>query len=63
MEPSISVMEQTNTAPLRAVNWGTMASPMGPIIVDSDTPPSLGGLSKPPAQEEPVCGRAHQAQC
>ena len=24
-----------------------MASPIGPIVVDSDTPPSLGGLPEP----------------
>ena len=31
----------------RTADWGTMASPMGPIVVDSGTPPSLGGLPQP----------------
>ena len=28
-------------------DWGTMASPMGRIVVASGTPPSLGGLQEP----------------
>ena len=38
---STGVIERTNAAPSRAADWGTMASPMGPIVVDSGTPPSL----------------------
>ena len=41
------VIERTNAAPSRAADWGTMALPMGPIVVDSGTPPSLGGLPEP----------------
>ena len=44
---STGVIERTNAAPSRAADWGTMASPMGPIVVDSGTPPSLGGLPEP----------------
>ena len=38
------VIERTNAAPTRTADWGTMASPMGPIVVDSGTPLSLEGL-------------------
>ena len=31
--------------------WGTMASPMGPILVDSDTTLLLGGLPEPPVKK------------
>ena len=41
------VIERTNAVPIRTADWGTMASPMGPIVVDSGTPPSLGGLPEP----------------
>ena len=46
-EPSTRVIERTNAAPSRTAGWGTMASPMGPMVVDSGTPPSLGGLPEP----------------
>ena len=48
---STGVIERTNAAPSRAADWGTMASPMGPIVVDSGTPPSLGGVSA----ASPIC--------
>ena len=44
IESSTRVIERTNAAPSRTADWGTMASPMGPIVVDSGTPPLLGGL-------------------
>ena len=44
IEPSTWVVQHSNAAPSRTADWGTMASPMGPIVVDSATPPSLGGL-------------------
>ena len=44
---STGVIERTNAAPSRAADWGTMASPMGPIVVDAGTPRSLGGLPEP----------------
>ena len=47
IEPSTMVIERTNAAPSRTANWGTMASPMGPVVVDSGTPPSPGGLPEP----------------
>ena len=47
IDQSTGVIERTNAAPSRAADWGTMASPMGPIVVDSGTPPSLGGLPEP----------------
>ena len=47
IESSTRVIERTNAAPSRTADWGTMASPMGPIVVDSDAPPSLGGLPEP----------------
>ena len=47
IEPSTRVIERTNAAPSRTADWGTMASPLGPIMVDSDTPPSLGELPEP----------------
>ena len=47
MEPSTRAIERTDVAPSRTADWGTMPSPMGPIVVDSDTPPSLGGLQEP----------------
>ena len=40
-------MERTNTAPSRTAHWGTMASPMGPIVDNFGPPPSLGGLPEP----------------
>ena len=36
-----------NVAPSRTADWGTSASPMGSILVESDTPLSLGGLPEP----------------
>ena len=47
IDQSTGVIERTNAAPSRAADWATMASPMGPIVVDSGTPPSLGGLPEP----------------
>ena len=48
IDQSTGVIERTNAAPSRAADWGTMASPMGPIVVDSGTPLlSLGGLPEP----------------
>ena len=47
IDSSTGVIECTNAAPSRTADWGTMASPMGPIVVDSGTPPSLGGLPEP----------------
>ena len=47
IEQSTGVIERTNAAPSSAADWGTMASPMGPIVVDSDTPPSLRELPEP----------------
>ena len=47
VDSSTGVIERTNAAPSRTADWGTMASPMGPIVVDSGTPPSLGGLPEP----------------
>ena len=47
IDQSTVVIERTNAAPSRAADWGTMASPMGPIVVDTGTPPSLGGLPEP----------------
>ena len=47
IDSSTGVIERTNAAPSRTPNWGTMASPMGPIMVDSGTPLSLGGLPEP----------------
>ena len=41
------MIERTNAAPSRTADWGTMASPMGTIMVDSGTPLSLGGLPEP----------------
>ena len=46
-DSSTGVIERTNAAPSHTANWGTMASPIGPIVVDSGTPPSLGGLPEP----------------
>ena len=47
MDSSTGMIERTNAAPSRTADWGTMASPMGPIVVDSGTPPSLGRLPEP----------------
>ena len=44
IDSSTWVIERTNAASSRTADWGTMASPMGPIVVDSGTPLSLGGL-------------------
>ena len=49
---STRAIERTNAAPSRTADWGRIASPMGPIVVDSGTPPSLGGL--PELQLRPV---------
>ena len=46
-DSSTGVSERTNAAPSRTADWGTVASPMGPIVVDSGIPPLLGGLPKP----------------
>ena len=47
IEPSTRVIERRNAAPSRTADWRTLASSMGPIVVDSDTPLSLGGLPEP----------------
>ena len=47
IDSSTGVVEGTNAAPLPTADWGTMASPRGPIVVNSGTPPSLGGLPEP----------------
>ena len=47
IDSSTGVMERTNAAPSRTADCGTMASPMGPIVVDSGTPLSLGELLEP----------------
>ena len=39
-------LEHDRDVPLRSAEWGTMASPIGPIVVNSNTPPSLRGLSE-----------------
>ena len=41
------MIERTNAAPPRTADWGTMASPMGHIVVNSGTPLLLGGLAEP----------------
>ena len=46
-EPSTRVIEPTNAALSRTADWGIMASPIGPIVVDSDTSPSLEKLPEP----------------
>ena len=52
IDSSTGVIEGTNAAPSRTADWGTMASPMGPIVVDSGTPPSLGGLPEPQVRKK-----------
>ena len=47
IDSSTGVIARTNAAPSRTADWGTMASPMGPMVLDSGTPLSLGGLSEP----------------
>ena len=47
IEPSTRVIKRMNAAPSRTADWGTMASPMGSIVVDSDTPPLLGAWPEP----------------
>ena len=44
IDSSTGVIERTNAAHSRTADWGTMALPMGPIVVESGTPSSLGGL-------------------
>ena len=51
-DSSTGVTERTNAAPSRTADWGTMASPMKPIVVDSGTPPSLGGLPEPQVRKK-----------
>ena len=52
IDSSTWVIERTNAAPSRAADWGTMALPTGPIVVDSGTPPSLGGLPEPQVRKD-----------
>ena len=52
IDQSTGLIERTNAAPSRAADWGTMASPMGPIMVDSGTPLSLGGLPEPQVRKD-----------
>ena len=47
IEPSSRVIHGTSAAPSRTADWGTMASPTGSMVVDSDTPPLLGRLPEP----------------
>ena len=47
IKPSTRVIERTNAATSRTADWVTMASPVGPIAVDSETRASLGGLPEP----------------
>ena len=47
IDSSTGLIKCTNAAPSCTADWGTMSSPMGPIVVDSGTPPSLGGLPEP----------------
>ena len=54
IEPSTRVIKCTSAAPSRTADWGTMASPMGPIVVDCGTPPSLGGSPEPQVRESQV---------
>ena len=51
IDSSTRVIGRTNAAPSRTADWGTMASPMGPIVVDSGTPPLLSGLPEPQVRE------------
>ena len=44
---STRMIERTNAAPSCTANWGTMASPMGPIVVDPGTPLLPGQLPEP----------------
>ena len=44
IDSSTGMIELTIAGPSRTADWGTMASPMGPMVVNSGTPPSLGGL-------------------
>ena len=44
---STGVIERMNAAPSPTAGWGTMASPKGPIVVDSGTPLWLKGLPEP----------------
>ena len=52
METSTRVIERKNAAASRTANWGTRARPVGPILVDSDTPLSLGGLPEPQVRKK-----------
>ena len=52
IDQSTEVIECTNAAPSRTAYWGTMASLMGPIVVDSGTPPLLGGLPEPQVRKD-----------
>ena len=51
IEPCTRVIERTNAASSRTADWGMMGSPICPIVVDSDTPLSLGGLPEPHARK------------
>ena len=53
IDKSTGAIERTNAAPSQTADWGTMASPMGPIVVDSGTPQSLGGLPEPQVRKSP----------
>ena len=57
MDSSTALIERTNAAPVRIDVWGTMALPKGPIVVNSGTRPSLGGLPEP--QAEKACLRQY----
>ena len=47
IDSSTGVIECMNAASSRTADWGTMASPICPIVVDSGTPLLLGGLPEP----------------
>ena len=53
IDSSTGVIERTNAAPSHTADWGKMASPMGRMVVDSGTPPSLGGLPEPQFRKKP----------
>ena len=40
-------LERECAVPLHPADGGTMAAPIGPIVADSDAPPSPGALSEP----------------
>ena len=51
VEPSTRVIGRPNAAPPRTADWGTMASPMGHIVVDCGTLLLFGGLPRPGSEK------------